>query len=98
MIDRILKTYGEVNTTANGYPPEKRQFVCDLCNTDAENETDISAVPQTVHVCFIFISIKIICKFHIFTYLQFRNIRATTCYFIHGYYNLCIICTYMFIV
>ena len=23
MIDRILKTYGEVNTTANGFPPEK---------------------------------------------------------------------------
>ena len=22
MIDRILKTYGEANTTANGYPPE----------------------------------------------------------------------------
>ena len=22
MIDRILKTYGEVNTTANGFPPE----------------------------------------------------------------------------
>ena len=24
MIDRILKTYGEVNKTANGYPPEKK--------------------------------------------------------------------------
>ena len=23
MIDRILKTYGDVNTTANGHPPEK---------------------------------------------------------------------------
>ena len=25
MIDRILKTYGEVNTTANGYPPENNR-------------------------------------------------------------------------
>ena len=65
--------------------------MCDLCNTDAESETEISAVPQTVHVCSIFISC---CKFRIFTYIQFQNIKATTCYFIQGYYNLCI-CVYI---
>ena len=27
MIGRILKTYGEVNTTANDFPPEKLSFI-----------------------------------------------------------------------
>ena len=26
---------------------KEKKFVCDLCNTEAENETKISAVPQT---------------------------------------------------
>ena len=47
MIDKILKTYGEVNTTANGFPPNKS---CKLINAFESMESNSKAIKNDEYV------------------------------------------------